>query len=212
MVTGALMQTIEAAAVAGAIEIPGPPPTATSGIHSHLLGEEVYLLFDLDEREHQRRRACGLTAIDDRESLHLLSSLPQGEAVQVADLGDAERGRIRRLPPGAAEVSGGLVTRLAVPPVTLRLAIVADDDAGRGLDRASRFAPFSSRLLVLTEATDNLPKVEVEARFYGIGLVAMANADVVVLVNPAPPKRTVGPVSWRVREQAYAAYCAAVVN
>jgi hypothetical protein len=93
--------------------------------------------------------------------------------------------------------------------VTLRLAIVIDDVLDRGLDRASRFAPFAPRLLVLTGPAADLAFAEVEARFYGIGLAAAGADDVVILADPEPPRRAAGPVTWRVREEAYAAFLAA---
>ncbi len=40
--------------------------------------------------------------------------------------------------------------------------------------------------------------------------MAMAGADGVVMVaDPEPAKRSAGPVTWRVREEAYAAFLAA---
>jgi hypothetical protein len=119
-----------------------------------------------------------------------------------------ERRGLRRLPRSVAEVAGGRVTRLAIPPVTIRLAIVIDEVLDRGLDRASRFAQFAPRLLVLTGPPDDLACAQAEARFYGIGL-AMTGADaVVMLADPEPARRSAGPVTWRVREEAYAAFLA----
>jgi hypothetical protein len=204
----ALMKTVGIAVEDGSIKIPGPPATL-SGVRARLLGVDAYLLLCLDEHEHRRRRTAGLTTICDRDCLRLLSHLPHGEAVQVADLTDLERLGLRRLPRSAAEIAGRTVTRLAIPPVTIRLAIVVDDVLDRGLDQASRFAPFAPRLLVLTSAPDDLASAQVEAGFYGIGL-AMAGIDGVAMVaDPEPTKRSVGPVTWRVREEAYAAFLTA---
>jgi hypothetical protein len=202
-----LIQALETAILDGSVKVPGLP-AAVSGVRGCLLGVDAFLLVSLDEYEHQRRRAAGLTTICDGDALRLLSRLPHGEAVRVADLTETERRSLRRLPRGAAEVAGGRVTRLGLPPVTLRLAIVMDDAVDRGLDRASRFAPFAPRLLVLTGPAADPAFAEAEARFYGIGL-AVAGADgVVMLADPEPPRRVMGPVTWRVREQAYGAYLA----
>lgn len=203
-----LMQALEMAVMDGSIKVPGLPATV-SGVRGCLLGVNAYLLVSLDEHEHQRRRTAGLTTICDGDALRLLSRLPHGEAVRVADLTETERRSLRRLPRSAAEVAGGRVTRLALPPVTLRLAIVMDDAVDRGLDRASRFAPFAPRLLVLTGPTVDLAFAEVEARFYGIGLAAAGADGMVMLADPEPPRRAAGPVTWRVREEAYAAFLAA---
>jgi hypothetical protein len=201
------MQAIEMAVTDGAITSPGLP-AAVTGVRGCLLGVDAYLLLGLDEHEHQRRQDSGLTVIFDRDSLRLLSRLPHGEAVQVADLTDTERRGLRRLVPGVAEIASGTVTRLAIPPVTIKLAIVTDHNLDRGLDRASRFAPFAPRLLALTRPPDDVAYAQVEARFYGIGLAAIAADDVIMLADPEPPRRTAGPVTWRVREEAYAAYLA----
>jgi hypothetical protein len=207
-VDASLMQAVEIAVKDGSIKIPGLPATV-SGVRGCLLGVDALLFLGLDEHEHRRRRAAGLTTVCDRDSLRLLSRLPHGEAVRVADLTDLERRGLRRLPRSVAEIAGGRVTRLVIPPVTIKLAMVVDDVLDRGLDRASRFAPFASRLLVLTRPPDDLACAQVEARFYGIGL-AVAGADGVVMVaDPESAKRSAGPVTWRVREEAYAAFLAA---
>lgn len=192
------------AAMDGSIRIPGLSG-AVSGVRGSLLGVDAYLLMGLDDHEHHRRIETGLTAIRGSESLRLLWRLPHGEAVQLADLTDEERRGLRQLPRGVAEVAGGRVTRLAVPPVTIRLAIVADNTLDRGLDRASRFAPFAPRLLVLTGPPGDLAWAQVEAQFYGIGLATAGADGVVMLADPEPPRRAAGPVTWRVREEAYAA-------
>jgi len=182
---------------------------AVFGVRGCLLGVDAYLLMGMDKHEHQRRRVTGLTTVCDRDALRLLSRLPHSEPVRVADLTETERRGLRRLPRGAADVAGARVTRLAVPPVTLKLAIVMDDVLDRGLDQASRFAPFAPRLLVLTGSAGDLAFAEVEARFYGIGLATAGADGVVMLADPEPPKRAAGPVTWRVREEAYAAFLAA---
>lgn len=194
------------AVIDGSIKVPGLP--AALGVHGYLLGVDAYLLVSLDENEHRRRRATALTTICDRDALRLLSRLPHGEAVRLADLTDVERRGLRRLPRTVVQVSAGRVTRLALPPVTLRLAIVIDDILDRGLDRASRFAPFAPRLLILTGAADELAFAEVEARFYGIGLAVARTDGLVMLADPEPSRMAAGPVTWRVREEAYAIFLA----
>jgi hypothetical protein len=203
-----LMQAIEMAVIDGSIKAPGLS-TAVLGVRGCVLDVDCYMLMGLDEHEHQRRRAIGITTICDRDALRLLSRLPHGEAVRVTDLTEAEHRDLRRLPRGVCEVAEERVTRLALPPTTLRLAIVIDHVLDRGLDRASRFAPFAPRMLAFTGSADDLAFAEVEARFYGIGLATAGADGVVVLADPEPPKRAAGPVTWRVCEEAYAAFLAA---
>lgn len=207
-VDAALMQAVEIAITDGSIKIPGLP-ARVSGVRGCLLGVDALLLLSLDRHEHRRRRAAGLTSVCDRDSLRLLSRLPHGEAVRVADLTDLERRGLRRLPRSAADVADGRVTRLAIPPVIIRLAVVVDDVLDRGLDRASKFAPFAPRLLVLTGPTDDPAFAQAEARFYGIGLATAGADGVAMLADPEPGRRSAGPVTWRIREEAYAAFLTA---
>ena len=202
------MHAVEMAVMDGSIKLRGLPATVPA-IRGCLLGVDALLFLGLDEHEHRRRRVAELTTVCDRDSLRLLSRLPHGEAVRVADLTDVERRGLRRLPRGVAELTGGRVTRLATAPVTIRLAIVIDDVLDRGLDRASRFAPFAPRLLVLTGPPDDLAWAQAEARFYGIGLDITGADGMVMLADPEPTRRSAGPVTWRVREEAYAAFLAA---
>src|SRR5580693_5933390 len=75
-----LMQAIEMAVIERSIKVPGLS-AAVLGIRGCVLGVDTYMLMDLDEHEHQRRRAIGLTTICDRDVLRLLSRLPHGETV-----------------------------------------------------------------------------------------------------------------------------------
>jgi hypothetical protein len=88
------------------------------------------------------------------------------------------------------------------------LVIVIDDVPDRGLDRASMFAAFAPRLLVLTAPSDDLASIEVEARFYGIGLAVAGAEGVTMVADPEPARKSAGPVTWRVREEAYEALLA----
>jgi len=196
------------AAIAGACGS-GQACAAPSWIPGRILGVDAWLLLDLDEAEHRRRRERGLGSVISREFLRLLSDLPHGEAVRVVDLTSPERRCLGRLPCGVVDAAGGWVTRLALPPVTIDLAIVTGNDPDRGLDSASRFAPFARRLLVLTRPPRDLPNVEAEARFYGIGLAIADEAEGVIVVHPEPLSTAIGPVTWRVSEEAYAAYLTA---
>jgi hypothetical protein len=177
-------------------------------LQAGILGVDASLLLKIHEQEHNRRRACGLTEISDRDSLRLLSDLPHGEPVRIADLNDRERTCLQHLPEGTVIIEGGLLTRLALPPVRIQLAVVSDKDPDRGLDRASKFAPFSPRFLVLTRVPDDLAGVEVEARFYGIGLAVVERDALHMVTEPQVVRHRIGPVTWRICEEAYASYLA----
>jgi hypothetical protein len=171
-----------------------------------LLGEDVWHAVELDAEEQDRRASCGLGAITDPSDLRTLCSLPWRETVPLADLPIRHRQRLATMPAGVIQLQGGRVTRLARPPAALRGALVSDTSWSRGLDRASAFAPFCPRVLLLTGRPTDLDDAMAEATFYGIGLaVAAAGGGYEFRVLPDPAAARSGPVSWRLREQAFAA-------
>jgi hypothetical protein len=103
---------------------------------------------------------------------------------------------------------------LGCPPLTVGLAIVAARSRRQGLDRAGRFAPFCSRVVVVDRPPRDLAIACVEADFYGVGLLVAGGAsDVEVLVAPEPYR--VGRVTaraWWFAEEAYRAYLTGILN
>jgi hypothetical protein len=180
---------------------------------AHLLGVNVRVLLDVDHLEHERRQAAGLGALTSRPALRVLCTLPAGERVRVADLTPPELRQIAALPPGAVDRDHGGVTRCAVPVVSLRCVVVIDRNWHRGLDRASTFAPFTSRILALPTAPRSLEPLVLEANFYGIGVVVTSPARTAVVAAPAAFRPSVlGPVAWRLREEAYAMLLASLAG
>jgi hypothetical protein len=177
--------------------------------HLRLLGEDACHAVELDVEERDRRAACSLGAITDPSDLRILCSLPWRESVPLADLRIRHRQRLATMPAGVVQIQGDLVIRLARPATALRGALVSDTAWSRGLDRASVFAPFCPRVLLLTERPTDLDDAMAEATFYGIGLaVSAAGGGYEFLVLPDPAASRFGPVSWRLREEAFAAITA----
>lgn len=165
----------------------------------------------IDAEEHLRRIAANAKTIgDDREAFLTLCTLPHNEPVQLADLDRHDHGIVNRLPRGFVEVQGGAVTRLARPAVLSVLAIVYDAQWERGLNRASHFAPFGTRVLALTTTEGNdLDMATMEAALYGIGLVVVhTNKPDEQRVAPQPwaETRPCSAVGWRFQDQAYTAW------
>lgn len=165
----------------------------------------------VDAEEHQRRMLAEAGAIgDDREAFITLCTLPQNEPIRLADLDHHDRGILKRLPRGFVDIQDGTVKRLARPAVHSVLAVVYDDQWERGLNRASSFAPFGTRVLALTTTEGNdLELAATEASLYGIGLVVVhtdEQDDQRVAPQLWVETRPGGPVGWRFQDQAYTAW------
>ena len=173
-----------------------------------LMGQDAWLLIDSDSDELARREHSGTPTLTDRALLRVLCDLPHNERIPSGSLGPTDLQILADAPPGVVAVEGTWVMRLAAPPVSVLAAAVVDDHWDRGLDRASVYAGFCPRVLTLirkhSSEVDTLALSE--AGFYGVGVVDATNPhDVNVLVDPDCSPKRFGPVSWRLREQAYAA-------
>ena len=154
--------------------------------------------------EWSRRRRVGLGALTNRGSLDVLSGLTADLGIPCTSLSDRERRLIGRLPHGAAQVANGLVTRLAVPPVRVSLAIVTARQWRRGLANASRFAPYCRRVVLLRKEPEDLAELLVEASFLGVGVGVQRRDDVDWLAAPAdfrPNRYTTS--SWLFAEEVF---------
>lgn len=186
--------------------------TAAAGrvCHFSALGSDALLCFDLDREEHSRRREDGLGAVVDVGVLNLLLSLPLGQPVGLASLGEREQRTVTKAPSGLLRVGDESVIRLARPPVNVELAVISARGWRLGLERAGRFAPFCARAIVLDRAPRDLLAACVDADFYGVGLFAMnKNSGVEMLVAPEPYRAMrVSARMWWFAEEAYRAYLA----
>lgn len=168
------------------------------------------LQLDIDDAEHQRRRAAGLTTATGYGfgGLDVLMALPHGLPVPVADLTDHQRTYVRRAPAGICTVAGGNVTRHVTRPCRVTLATVRANIASKpALDATSQFAPFCARQVIIRRAPSlRMPERLLEFGFYGIGvLLQHADDELETLVEPQPwwPKRHT-PAAWWFAERAYA--------
>jgi hypothetical protein len=158
-----------------------------------LQGTDALVFYQLDEAEVARRRTDRADRLDQLAALETLLQLPAGVPVSLQDLSAPVRAGIRRLPAGAVSVSRRCdrqeVTRRAVRPVTVDLAVVRATGRGwkSGLERASRFAPFCARAVLLDGSPSRLDDLLMEADFYGIGvLLADETGEVTMALRPEP--------------------------
>jgi hypothetical protein len=111
---------------------------------------------------------------------------------------------VRRLPAGAAELDRREVTRRAVRPLTIDLAVVRASAEGwyGGLRQAGRFAPFFRRALLLDSAPPAAEEKLMEAAFYGIGVLVADGESVDLLLEPRlyTPRRPT-PAAWCFTEE-----------
>jgi hypothetical protein len=169
-----------------------------------IMGTEALICYRLDDGEHTRRRRAGAAAITSADVLELLLGLPIATPVPVASLTSRERGALERTSRGAVSVCGGQVTRFAVAPVMVELALVAPRTWRDGLEVAGRFAPFCARAVVLRRRPADLADVQLQAGFYGVGIIVADDQSPEVLVRPAPFERLrFTAAGWRFLEEVY---------
>ena len=145
----------------------------SGGRSCRLMGAEALICYRLDDGEHARRRRAGAGAISSADVLELLLGLPIAASVPVASLTCRERAALDRASHGAVSVCDGQVTRHAVAPVAVELALVAAVNWRDGLEVAGRFAPFCARAMVLRRRPADLADVQLQAGFYGVGVIVV---------------------------------------
>jgi hypothetical protein len=169
-----------------------------------IMGAEALVCYRLDDGEHARRRRAGTGAILSPDVLELLLSLPIAASVPVASLTCRERAALDRASRGTVSVCGDRVTRRAVAPVTVELALVAARNWRDGLEVAGRFAAFCARAMVLRRRPTDLADVQMQAGFYGVGVIVVDEQSAEVLVAPEPFQRLrFTAAGWRFLEEVY---------
>lgn len=169
-----------------------------------IMGSEALICYRFDDREHARRQIAGTGVIRSADVLELLLGLPIALPVPVAALTGRERAALKLVPPGAVARSDGHVTRHAVAPVAVELALVVARSWRTGLEVAGRFAPFCARAMVLRRRPANLAEMQLQAGFYGVGVIVVDDLGTEVLVGPVPFQRLrFTAAGWRFLEEVY---------
>lgn len=171
-----------------------------------VMGAEALICYRLDDGEAARRRRAGAGSLCSADVLELLLGLPVGMPVPVTSLARRESAALKHVPPGAVSLRDGEVVRHAVAPVRVELAVVAANSWRCGLEKAGRFAPFCARAVALRRHPRDLAEVELQAGFYGVGVIVIDDSSAEVLVAPAPFRRCRWTAAgWRFLEEVYRA-------
>jgi hypothetical protein len=190
----------EAAQVASRVTTACPGHQAVVNV----LGTRGLLRYRFDPYEDERRRQAHVGAIPNPQVLDLLLGLPIGISVPITSLTPLERSALRLAPSGAVAVDAGAVTRLAVHPLVVDLAVISARRWQSGLEIAGRFAPFCSRVLMLHSRPMDTEGLRSQADFYGIGVVVAHGTEVEVLVTPRPfIRRRFTAAGWQFVEEVY---------
>jgi hypothetical protein len=169
-----------------------------------IMGAEALVCYRLDDGEHARRRRTDTGAILSADVLELLLGLPVAASVPVDSLTCREHAALDRASNGAVSVRGGQVTRRAVAPVSVELVLVAARNWRDGLEVAGRFAPFCARAMVLRRRPPDLAEVQMQAGFYGVGVIVVDEQSAEVLIAPEPFRRLrFTAAGWRFLEEVY---------
>jgi hypothetical protein len=173
-------------------------------VRLRLLGTDALLFHRLVRDEHQRRGAAAAEPVNSMGALQLLHALPAGVPVPLEALISAEQAAVRRLPASAARVTARTVTRLAVRPLTVDLAVVRATGTRHPLELAGRFAPFCRRAILLKQLPARQDDLVLEAALYGIGVLAQECGGIRLLLEPAehwPQRHTAA--AWHFVEDLY---------
>ncbi|GAA1094812.1 hypothetical protein GCM10009642_36950 [Nocardiopsis metallicus] len=168
------------------------------------LNMRALILHRKNKAEYRRRRQVSAAPLKRLADLDTLLGLPVAMPLPLLSLGDSERKRVHKLPSGSVSFEQGCVVRRAVKPVEVKLAIVAAAQPRRGLEQASRFAPFCSRAVLLHQPAPRMDDFLNEASFYGIGVLLHREDGVEELLEAdpyRPARHTAG--AWGFVEDLY---------
>ncbi|MFB4427077.1 hypothetical protein C5F59_039165 [Streptomyces sp. QL37] len=186
-------------AVSGALIHPGGHAKTLS-----LLGTDTLVFYRFDATEHARRQRAGMKALTGMARLETLLILPVDMPVPLGSLHARDRAAVRRLPAGSASRDRHEVTRHAVRPLHVDLAVVTAEQPRRGLEAATRFAPFCSRAVLLRRPAPRMDDFLNEASFYGVGVLVDSPSGIEMVLEPRlyrPQRHTAA--AWNFTEELY---------
>ncbi|MFJ9598300.1 hypothetical protein ACIRS3_36865 [Streptomyces virginiae] len=164
-------------------------------------GVQAVVAYRRDAVECKRRATVGMTPLTRPDVLDLLMGLPEGEAVPVTSLSGPERRALKATPKGAVAQSDQTVTRQAVQPLRIDLAIVPGRGWESAMEKAELFTPFCARAVLVERPLRRKDDAILQADFYGIGLLALVGNELDMLVPPRPfVKRRHTVAGWKFLE------------
>ena len=136
--------------------------------------------------------------------LDALMELPEGLSVPISGLPQRDRQMLREMPRATVHIGEGFVTRLFAPAVTPLLAVVSGRGWSDGLERASRFAPYCARAVVVSALPQDEATALFNASFYGIGVFESDGHEATMVVSPEDlPDWQPSPAWWLFCERMY---------
>ena len=174
--------------IGAAVDLTG---TGLAIAHIRIFGTTATILHRVDAHEHDRRLRHTMGALRSLELIDVLLDLPAHEPVPLASLTTSTSRILRTAPPGIVTFTEVTVVRQAIPVTRPALAIVRVR-TGRvtttrfrdALSRASQFATYCPRLLLVPAAPEEPDELLAEASWYGIGVAAGPLDAAIVLVEP----------------------------
>uniref|UniRef100_UPI003C7BD782 hypothetical protein n=1 Tax=unclassified Streptomyces TaxID=2593676 RepID=UPI003C7BD782 len=169
-----------------------------------LLGTDALVFYRFDATEHTRRQRAAMADLTGLGPLETLLTLPVDIPVPLDSLNARDRAAVRRLPAGSVDRDRRTVTRHAVRPLHVDLAVVAAQQPRNALEAATRFAPFCSRAALLRRPAPRMDDFLNEASFYGVGVLVDSSSGIDMVLEPRPyrPRRHTA-AAWNFTEELY---------
>lgn len=187
------------------------PGRNTVRARARISGCEIEADLYVNIAEVERRRELGVGALKNLDLLNLLLRMPLGKSAAGTSFSEYEWSLLRAARGAVSLTDDGFATRCAMPPVDPEMITVHGDPWRYVLRRASRFAPYSARRVVLRRMPDDDVELRMEAVVSGVGVaVATCMDDQGVVLDareilpsaPFTPVRYTG-ASWLVAEELY---------
>ncbi len=170
-------------------------------------GRQLFVLFELNESEHERRQAARVGAATSTGLLHALWELPEGERIRWDALQERDASTLRLSACGHVEDGGECAVRRYHPPGSVHLLAVVDPQLKRAVRSVGGQAAVFLRLAIWSGRDGNpsrvLEHVQVASR-YGLGVVSVSSEQPEVILHPRRAELGVPSVfRWWVCELAY---------
>lgn len=180
--------------------------TGAEHLDMRLRGVDATVVYTPDRAEFERRQANGNPSVLRLDWLNLLMDLPHGEPVPFSSFRPSEHRALDRMPLGTVDITPAGFVRRLTHPLRVELAIVHGHQWKPGLGRASRFAPYCRRVLVLAGKPKYtaLQQAAIEADYWGIGIIVNEARGPQVVVRPEEfVRRRHTPAGWKFLEEVY---------
>ncbi|MEV0522857.1 hypothetical protein AB0I66_05485 [Streptomyces sp. NPDC050439] len=167
---------------------------------------EVALAYRLNDEEHARRMAVEGGALENLGTLDALLSLPTRQPTPWGSLASRDQRLLVRGGESHAWVRrGDLVERLAVPPLTVDLAVVRSEHADVTALDVMPFGAYAPQAVWLDSPEDGSVALQAEAARFRTGVVHWQGKGEPRVLAPPEPLAEVWetPAGWRFAEHAY---------